>query len=152
LPRGNFANEVVQPFTTDMSRKAAVKAAAPATTSLSPGRPAPQPAVRKREAVESDAVESASESAAAAAPAAEPPPAPSANEGVAKRAGENSEDSLRALTELGDRLVAEKRWSQVVVVYRSLIARYPKHPDLPAWKRRLELATQLLAEPATNQP
>ena len=158
VPRGNFANEVVQPFTTDMPRKAAAKAAPPATTSLSPGRPAPrpaaQPAIRRRDLAESDTAEGGSESAAAAAPAAAPPAAvPSAtNEGVAKRAAENSEDSLRALTELGDRLVAEKRWSQVVVVYRSLIARYPKHPDLPAWKRRLELATQLLAEPAPGQP
>jgi hypothetical protein len=156
LPRGNFANEVVQPFTADLPGKAAAKAAAPMAASSSPPRPArslaPQAAAKKREA-ESDLAETASEPEAVAPAAAAPSPAPAsgaANESAAKRTPENSEDSLRALTTLGDRLVAEKRWAQVVVVYRSLIARYPKNPDLPAWKRRLELATQLQAEPSTE--
>jgi hypothetical protein len=153
LPRGNFANEVVQPFTADLPGKSAAKAAAPGAASSSPPRPgrslAPQAAAKKREA-ESDLAESASEPEAVAPAAASPAALGAANEGAEKRAPENSEDSLRALTTLGDRLVAEKRWAQVVVVYRSLIARYPKHPDLPAWKRRLELATQLQAEPGSE--
>jgi hypothetical protein len=198
LPKSNFANEVVEPFTTDMPRKAvpapapvparraklteaddAVESTEPRAPSAAPAavpvRPAPasvpatgaaapsRAAASKRAAAPAPAPAAASASPRAPAPAAESeaaesaaagrnesivvPAAPSASAGATRGRADSPEDARHALVTLGDRLIEQKNWAQAVVVYRSLIARYPRDPDLAAWKARLQLATEQSSSP-----
>ena len=134
-PANNFANEVVEPFSADRARKAkrAEPAAAAASDDAVSGAgfavppPAPLPA--------------AVPAAAPAASAPASPPAGASSAGLARAKRESPESEQRALIELGDRLLSEQRMVEAAAVYRSLIARYPKHPDVPLWKQRLEKAS-----------
>lgn len=135
----NFANDVVHPFDSQESARSKPARAAAAAKPAA----APEPESADDGAVE--AVESA-----APMPAAAPAPtggfAPGAAAASNRGRAESSESAQRAMLELGDRLLNEGRPGEAATVFRSLIARYPKHPDLPVWKARLEKAQKQAAE------
>ena len=120
---------------------------APAVTSV----PAPAPAAKKAKAprMRKESSDSAvmgdyerespqaKDEAPAAAPSAASSSAEEASESDAEpKAGPDPAAPLMARAE---GLMASRRWAEAAAAYRALIARFPRHEQVPNWKRRLSV-------------
>jgi hypothetical protein len=48
-------------------------------------------------------------------------------------------DPAAPLVARAERLMASRQWAEAAAAYRQLIVRFPKHEQVPNWKRRLSV-------------
>jgi hypothetical protein len=133
-------------------RKAEVAAEAPADfvptasgelhDSRAPAAPLP---AKRSVARESAATGNAGAGAPAAAPAPMAPvaaPPMGGLSGLSARPAMDRPPTPESLRELADHLLESNQPEEAAAVYRTLIARYPKHEDVAVWKGRLEKAVR----------
>jgi hypothetical protein len=75
------------------------------------------------------------------APTAAPMAASSRSEEAAESDAESTAepDPASPLMARAEGLMASRRWTEAAAAYRSLIARFPRHEQVPNWKRRLSV-------------
>jgi hypothetical protein len=143
---------------------AAAQATAPAAGAAAPptARAAkPAPAEPEANAGWNDAEEAAAEQAssrwvAKSAKSAEPPArAADPKAGVRRQADEgrtSGNETVAALVERAEKLIAAQRWHDAAAIYQDLLRRHPQHPDAPAWRRKLAVAEAERARFAAPPP